>query len=227
MKILDRCGALSGAVGFVLITVGSDVLGTAPGPQTAHPSGQQGLDHLQWLAANTSAQVGVTLELLGFAMSIIFIGYLCTRVRGAGWLATAALAGGTIWIAVKLASGAPVFAAYVLRDEITPQTARLLFDMNGAAFVVTWIPEGIFVACAAAAALMCGVLGRVLGWGGVIVGGATVLLTAVTGVNVLAANFLPFLFCTLWTLLVSLRLGLRRTSQNTSVVAPDAVPVAV
>jgi hypothetical protein len=83
MKVLDRFGALSGAAGIVMTTVGSDVLGTAPGPQVAHPTGQQGLDHLHWLAGDTAAQVGITLELLGFAASIVFIGYLCTRVRDA------------------------------------------------------------------------------------------------------------------------------------------------
>jgi hypothetical protein len=34
---------------------------------------------------------------------------LCTRVRAGGWLAAAALAGGVIAIAVKLASAAPMF----------------------------------------------------------------------------------------------------------------------
>ena len=101
---------------------------------------------------------------------IVFISYLSTRVRDAGWLATAALAGGLIEVAIKLGSGAPMFAAYLLRDEISPETARVLIDMNGAAFVISWLPLGLFVACAAGAGMRVGVLGRVLGWGGVVVG---------------------------------------------------------
>lgn len=42
---------------------------------------------------------------------MLFIGYLCTRIRASGWLATAALAGGVIAVAVKLVSGAPILAS--------------------------------------------------------------------------------------------------------------------
>ena len=41
MKVMDRLAAGCGAAAIVLITVGSDVLGTPPGPQIAHPTGQQ------------------------------------------------------------------------------------------------------------------------------------------------------------------------------------------
>ncbi len=223
MKILDRCGALAGAASFLLTMIGGDVLGIPPGPQVAHPSGQQDLDNLHWMADSTSAQVGMSLELLGFAFSIVFIAYLCHRVRSAGWLAMAALVGGIVWISVKLASGAPLFAAYGLREEITAQTARILIDMNGASFVISWIPKGIFVAFAAAAGMATGTIGRVLGWGGVIAGATTVLVTAATGADVLSANFLPFLLCVLWGLLVSLRLGLARTAHDLADETPDRV----
>ena len=103
--------------------------------------------------------MGITLELLGLALMLVFVGYICTRVRSGGWLATAALAGGVIEVAVKLASGAPMFVAYLLRDELSPQTARVLTDMNSAAFVITWLPMGIFVAGAAAAGMRSASLG--------------------------------------------------------------------
>ena len=119
MKVMDRLAAGCGAAAIVLLTVGSDVLGTPPGPQIAHPTGQQVLDHMNWVANTTSAQVGVGLELLGFVLMIVFFSYLSTRVRDAGWLATAALAGGLIEVAIKLGSGAPMFAAYTAprRDQ--------------------------------------------------------------------------------------------------------------
>jgi hypothetical protein len=230
MKLVDRVGALSGAAGVVLVIVGSDVLGTPPGPQVAHPTGQQDLANLQWVANHSSAQVGVSLELLGFTMSMIFIGYLVTRFRDAGWLALAALVGGVVEVAIKLGSGAPVFAAYLLRDDISPETARALIDMNAAAFVTTWLPMGVFVACAAAAGLVTGDLGRVLGWGGVTVGIASVVVTAATGVHMLSAIFVPFLLCVLWKLLVSLRLGLARTDRlgaHKPAVDLDAMPSPV
>ena len=228
MRILDRCGALTGAAYVVLVTVGN-TLSTdhSPGPHPAHPTGVQDIASLHWLAGSTSGQVGVTLEVLSFAALALFVGYLCTRIRAGGWLATAALASGAIAIAVKLASAAPMFAAYVLRDGISPEMARVLSDMNGAAFVVDWLPTGLFVACAAGAALATRTLGRTLGWGGVVAGAAAVIVTAITGVHVLTANALPFLICLLWILVVSVRLGVQRSSRVAAQAAPDAVRAAV
>ena len=224
MKLSDRLAAACGALTVLLVVVGSDVLGTPPDPQPEHPTGQQDLDHLQWVADNPSAQAGIVLELMGFVLMIVFISYVSTRFRDAGWLATAALAGGLLEVGIKLASGAPVFAAYVLRGEIDPMTARMLIDMNGAAFVISWLPLGLFVACAAGAGLRLGELGRVLGWGGVVVGVVTVIVTAATGVHVLSAIFVPMLLCILWTLVVSLRFAFQRS--GTTLNVDDRVKVA-
>jgi hypothetical protein len=228
MRILDRCGALTGAAYVVLVMAGN-TLSTdhSPGPHAAHPTGVQDIASLHWLAGSTSGQVGLTLELLSFAALALFVGYLCTRVRAGGWLAAAALAGVVIAIAVKLASFAPMLAGYVLRDGISPEVARVLSDMNAAAFVMVWLPTGLFVACAAGAALATRTLGRPLSWGGVVVGAAAVIVTAVTGVHVLVASALPFLVCLLWILAVSVRLGVQRASRVPAEAAPETVPAAV
>jgi hypothetical protein len=211
----------------LLVIIGSDVLGTAPGEQAAHPSGQQDLEHFRWLAATTSAQVGISLELMGLGLMIVFIGYVSARVGQAGWLSTVALAAGAIEVAIKLGSGAPMLAAYLLREELTPQTARVLLDMNGAAFVLTWLPMGIFVASASAAGLVAGVLGRILGWGGVVVGVASVIAAAAAGVHVLSAIFVPFVLCLLWVLMVSLRWGVTGPERTTAARTATLEPISV
>jgi hypothetical protein len=226
MRILDRCGALTGAAYVLLVMVGNTMSTDGPGPQSAHPTGEQDIASLRWLAGSASGQAGVALELLGFAALVLFVGHLCTRVRTGGWLAAAALAGGVIAIAVKLASAAPMFAAYLLRDGISPEMARVLTDMNSAAFVVDWLPTGMFVACAAAAGLAARALGRILGWGGVVAGSGAVIVTVVAGVHVLTASALPFLLCLLWILLVSIRLAVQRTSRVAE-PAPDLAPTPV
>ena len=217
MKLADRLAAACGAASILLVIVGADVLGTPPGEQVAHPTGQQNLDHMTWVADTPAAQVGIGLELFGFVLLIVFISYLATRFLDAGWLATAALAGGLIEVAIKLGSGAPVFAAYMLRDEISTETARVLIDMNLAAFVISWLPLGLFVACAARAGMIVGALGRVLGWGGVVTGLVTIIVTAATGVHMLSAIFVPMLLCTLWTLIVSLRLAFQRSATTSTI----------
>jgi hypothetical protein len=226
MRILDGCGALTGAV-FVALVMAGNTLSTdhsrgrtPPIPVCRTSPASAGL------AGSTSGQAGVTLELLSFAALALFAGYLCTRVRAGGWLATAALAGGVIAIAVKLASFAPMFAGYVLQDGISPEMARVLSDMNAAEFVVDWLPAGLFVACAAGAALATRVLSRTLGCGGVVAGAAAVIVTAITGMHVLAASALPFLICLLWMLAVSVRLGVQRASRRAE-GAPETVPAAV
>ena len=227
MRIVHRLAALTGAAYVVLVMVGNAMSTDAsPRPNPEHSPGQQNIDYLHWLAGSTSGQLGVTLELLGFAAWTLWVGYLCTRVRAGGWLATAALVGGATSIAVKLASAAPVLAAYVLRDAISPETARALDSMGAVAFVVHWLPTGLFVACAAGAALAARTLGRILGWGGVLAGGVTVVFAAVTSVHVDGANALPFLVCVLWILAVSVRLAIQRTPKVAPQATPDAVPVA-
>lgn len=228
MKVVDRVGALSGAASIVLGIIGSDVLGTPPGAQDGHASGQQDLANLHWVAGHPAAQVGVSLVMLALCLSMVFVAYLSTWVRAAGWLAAAALAAGGIEIAVKLASASPMLAAYLLRDDLSPQTAQVLADINSTAFLVTWLPAGVFVACASGAALRTKTLGRILGWGGIIAGGSCTLTTVVTGVHVLSAVFIPWMLCMLWTLLVSLRLGFTRGGQVTTRSTPveGVVPVA-
>jgi hypothetical protein len=197
-----------------------------PRPNPTQSPGQQVIAYLHWLAGSPSGQFGVTLELLAFAALMLFVGYLCARVRASGWPATAALTAGVISIAVKLGSAAPLLAAYSLRDSLNPETARALIGMNNVAFGVDWLPTGLFVACAAWAALSTRTVGRVLGWGGVLIGAITVCFTAVTGVHIEAANALPFLFCMLWILVVSVRLTIQRTPKPALQATPDPAPLA-
>jgi hypothetical protein len=115
----------------------------------------------------------------------------------------------------------------VLRDEISPETARVLTDMNGAAYVIDFLPYGLFVACAAGAALMTRTLGRILGWGGVAVGTVTAVALVVSGVHAMTTTPLPFLLCGLWILAVSVRLAIQRTSRTAAEPAPAPMPAGV
>jgi hypothetical protein len=82
MRILDRCGALTAAAYVLLVIVGNTLSTGSPGSHPAHPTGEQDIASLRWLGGSASGQAGVTLELLGFAALALFVGHLCTRVRG-------------------------------------------------------------------------------------------------------------------------------------------------
>ena len=69
-----------------------------------NPTGREILDSYGRLAGDVARQIGIGVELLGLAAWVIFVAYLYSRTRAAGWLGVAALAGGTISIAVKFAS---------------------------------------------------------------------------------------------------------------------------
>jgi hypothetical protein len=111
-------------------------------------------------------------------------------------------------------------AGYLDHAVLTPALARVLADMNGAAFVVTLLPFGVFLLAAGLAILSSRALGRIAGWTAVVIGAAGVVLTLATGVDPVTTNVLPFLLGMLWVLVVSIRLAVRAPRS-----ASDAEPV--
>jgi hypothetical protein len=209
MTAMDRVGAISGASYFVLANFAM-FLGRDPGLPDV-PTGQDSLDSMGRMAANPAAHAAVSIELLAFVAWMVFVGYVCWRVRAAGWLAAVALVGGVVEIAIKVGSAAPLITAYVLRDEISPQQASVLSQMSLAAFMIGLLPAGLFVLCAAIAALTTHELGRALAWSGIVIGAGNIVVAVVTGVNIEQSGFAPsFLLVLLWELVISLRWGFAR-----------------
>ena len=57
-EILDRCGALTGAAYVLLVMVGNNMSTSSLGPNPAHPTGEQDIASLRWLAAAPPARPG-------------------------------------------------------------------------------------------------------------------------------------------------------------------------
>ena len=181
------------------------------------PTGQESLDGLNRLAANPLAQAATSLEFLAFVAWMVFVGYVAWRVRAAGWLAAVVLVGGITEIAVKVGSAAPLITSYVLRDQISPEQALVLTQMNLAAFRIGLLPAGLFVLAAAIAALRTHELGRILAWAGIVIGVANIAVAMVAGVNIGRAGFAPsFLLVLLWDVRDQLGVGLRPQSPQGS-----------
>jgi hypothetical protein len=180
MMILDCRGAFRGARFVVLaVAINAMRMNNGRGPGAARPSSEQTLKWLHWIAGRTSTQVGVVLELFGFAVWVCFVRLLFVQARDSGWPAVAAFARRIV--TVKVASGTPMLAVYLLRYE----TARVLSDMIGLAFVLDWL-AGLFVTCASSVCTLSRVLGILLGRSGV------------GGVAPPRSSALPVRECTLW-----------------------------
>ena len=220
----DRVGAFSGAAYFIVenaaIAIGAD----AATPDA--PTGQESLDALARMAANPAAQAANSIEFLAFTFWMAFIGYVCWRLRAAGWVAAVALVGGVVEIAVKLGSAAPLISGYSLRDQISPEQAAILTQMNKVDFMVGLLPAGLFVLCAAIAALRTKDLGRVLAWSGILIGAGNIVTAAIIGVNLPESGFAPsFLLILVWELVVSLRWGFARNHPRVRAAVHPANPV--
>src|SRR4051812_7656961 len=173
--------------------------------------------------------IGLVLEVLSFVALLLFLGYLYRVLRRAerpdGWAAAAAFGVGLVSTAVKLGSAAPAMAAYLRRDDLTPELARTLDDLNVSAFVISGLSFGLFVALAGYAAAGCRVLSRWLSVSGLVVG--TLAVAAGTAGVLDPAGYVPvpFLLCALWVLITSVVLAGRREPPSDR--ADDAIPTEV
>src|SRR5215210_277627 len=89
----------------------------------------------------TGSEIGILLELLGFAFFLFFLGSLWACLRntegGGGWLSATAFGAGLAEFAVKLGSGAPLLATRANRG-MDPEIARALVAINDASFLLTF-----------------------------------------------------------------------------------------
>lgn len=225
--LADRLGASAGAAYILLILVGNQ-LGSG-GSQDPHPSGATDLAGFAG-HATLMEQVGFRMEIAGFITFMFFLGWMRHRVQqrgGAGaWLSDVAAVAGVVTLAVKLGSAAPVLTGQLDHDELSPTLARVLSDLNGAAFVVTFLPYGAFLFAFGLAILASGFLGRVAGWSGVVLGGLTLLAPLVSGVDPVGTNVLPFLLGLLWLLAVAVRLAWRGPRLRSPATVALPVPAA-
>lgn len=156
--------------------------------------------------------VGYTLELLGYVALAIFLAWTTRAFSSAGRVAaTLALIGGTAMLAVKLTGWAAVMASQ--QTALTPDVAAGLVQVDEQAFVLAWLPWGLFVTGLALAAREAGRLPGWLAWAGVAIG-----IGCLAAVPVSSAEpfVLPWLISLLWLIATSTLFarGQRRLAQD-------------
>jgi hypothetical protein len=200
-------------------------MSTAGTDQSSHPSGEAVLRDAAHMHASGGATLGFVLEVLGFVAFLAFLGFVADVLRrhGGAWRAPAAtaVASGVVMLAVKLASAAPVVALDLDRGTLTPQLAQLLNDMNGAAFVVSWLPFALFVAGLGVSLRAAGAVGRPTAGVAVFLGLAGIALTLLGLHDYTNANPMAFLLGMLWLVVVSVRLAVRPVSGPAGAPAPE------
>jgi hypothetical protein len=206
---LNRVGAFSGAAYVLLANLGGALIGQ--GSNGAGSPGQRILDEQQRYAENPWAGVAFAVVILAQLALIVFVGYLCSRVRDSGWLATTALIGGTAALIANFLSLSLVSAVFVLRNDISPELARALQDVDGAGHLVQLLPMGVFALFASAAGLVTRTLGRMMSWAGIAIGATSIIVLAATGLPANEEFYVwPFLLVLLWITVMSLRSGFAR-----------------
>jgi hypothetical protein len=202
----NRFAAATGAIYVALVMVGSGLATGNGDPQ----DGPAILAHLR--AGRTPVEtVGVTMEILGFGLFLLFLGHLYRVLRRAegveGWGAAVALGAGLVTTAVKLAAATAMLASEAHPDQLTPDLARVLNDIGGGGFVISGYLYGIFVLAAAGSAFVSRALPRWLAISGLVAGVLTVAAGVAGILDPISYVPVPFLLCLAWVLVTSIVLA--------------------
>jgi len=214
----------SGVVYFGFLLVGGSLM-TAGGTQATRPTGEQVLSDLRRHSESLTAKVGLALALLGFAAFALFLGYLYGVLRRAegqrSWLPTAAVLAGMSALVIKWGSGAFVGAALLRKEEISPELARTLNDLDSAAFWTSWLPYAVFVALTAAVILRTRFVPRAFGWVGLVLGVAGVATSASFDLAISDLGAAPYLLSGFWVLALSGVLAIRGPRFDVVTLPPE------
>ena len=219
----DRIGAATGVAYGTALFIGNG-MATSGQSSSMHPTGQAVLRDAAHAASSTTATIGFTLEILGFALFFPFLGYLADLLRRrtadgrVGTAGATAIVAGITMVAIKLGSAAPIVALSMDRKQLDPQLARVLNDINGAAFLVSWLPFALFVGALALALREVGLVGRPTAWIGIAFGVVGVVLSVHGLSDPLDAVPLAFMAGMLWLQVVAIRLMVKTEPD------PAAVP---
>jgi hypothetical protein len=223
LTVADRIGAACGAAYVLLILVGNSI---AVSGESNTPTGTQVLQYAQDMLDSPARQLGMALEVLGFVALAFFVAWVVPALRRAGgvapWLANVVMIGGVATLAVKVGTIAPEAAVMAGRHTLDPDTAKALYDIAGAGFVISFLPFAIFMIGLGAAVLTTGFLGRFAGWSAIVLGALG--LVVVSTAHSLDANPMPFMLGLLWILVVSVRVAWK--GPRTTAVVADEQPVA-
>lgn len=225
----SRLLAAAGAAFVALSLAGNSLTESAVDPG-ADRSGAQAARDLASYADSTAAHVGIGLEILGLVAFLVFGAAAAAHlVRRAPAAAAVVASGATALAAIKLASGAPLLAGIADHDLVTDEVALALLAVNGAAFVLSWVPLAMVVAALATGLRSTGVIGRPTAVVGAILAVLGLVAALLGAGDVNSALPVPFLLSLIWVAVVSVRLAMasaprRVILEEDAGSAPELIP---
>lgn len=203
---ISRFAALSGAVAWLLVVVLNDAANAGSPSYDAAPAAWGA-----YLSAHNGPadQALLYVELLGLSLAMVFVALLCALLRRAeadrGFLSPMAFLAGGVAVAIKIGSGAPLFAALYLSDKgLSDDTMRALVNMNGAAFALGFVPNGIMMLALGGGILSYRHMPAWLGWFGIVAGIG--LIAGAPFVQDEGPGFLGMLLFIVWNVAASVTL---------------------
>jgi hypothetical protein len=120
--------------------------------------------------------LGLTMEFVGLLALLIFAARLAGRIRAVdrpdGWTAAAIVSLAALSAAVKVGSFGPGLVGRQHHERYAPETVTAMFDLNEAAYDLSWALDGVFLLLLGAAALAVGGMPRWLAAWALIAGAA-------------------------------------------------------
>ncbi|MFN0146684.1 MAG: hypothetical protein ACKVT1_09245 [Dehalococcoidia bacterium] len=220
----SRFIALAGAIAWLAVIVVSDVF-VAPSPAYDAPPAEWST-YLQDHSAGSDEAL-LYAEVFLLALAGVFVGLVCAVLRRAegdrGFLSTMALLFGGVAIAIKVGSGAPILAAIYLNESgLSGEMTRTLFNMNDAAFVLTFFANGAMMLAIGAAVLLYRAMPAWLGWLGLAAGLA--LLAGAPFVTDDGPGFIGMGLFLLWNIAASITLFVKWPSYVTGFDGVETEP---
>ena len=174
--ILDRIADASGIMFLLLVGVGYAVF-VAPFSPPSLGAPAEVVTFLDTHPLDWRFPVGLAMELIGLLALVVFAARLAGRIRAVtkpeSWTPATVVAFAVLSAAVKIASFGPALIARHHTDRYDSGTITALFDLNEAAYDLSWALDGIFVIMLGLAALAARAMPRWLaGWA--IIAGVTI-----------------------------------------------------
>jgi hypothetical protein len=210
----EQIGAAGGIV-FVVLQMGGQSLIQVGGAEP--PFGAPAPTIAAFFMARDSQifALGEYLSTLSLIAFLWFLGSLWAALRRAegepAWLSLVALSSGLMVVAVASAGNSWPLAVLRRDEGLDPQVARLLFDQGNFAFANAWVMLASLSLATGVASIRTGVLPRWLGWAGIVIAGGLLAARAIWASSGLV--FIPFGFCYLWLIAISVVL-LRRAGAS-------------